>query len=162
MKHLLLILMFSSACCYSDEIKRPKYPIDLSHPFSTESIAPYDGNHEKIYAHIDANIEQHTSALQRWMRQPSISAQNVGVKEMAEMVRDDLSAIGFQEANLVKTDGHPGVWGYYDAGADKTLMVYMMYDVQPVNPEDWQSPPEGPLAIASYTGRSDVFIQVGL
>jgi acetylornithine deacetylase/succinyl-diaminopimelate desuccinylase-like protein len=33
------------------------------------------------------------------------------------------------------------VWGYYDAGADRTLVVYLMYDVQPVNPEDWDSPP---------------------
>ncbi|NIM00706.1 MAG: peptidase M20, partial [Acidobacteria bacterium] len=42
---------------------------------------------------------------------------------------------------IVPTDGHPGVWGYYDAGADKTLVVYLMYDVQPVDPEDWESPP---------------------
>ena len=75
------------------------------------------------------------------MRQPSISAQNVGVLDMAEMVRDDFEALGFAEAELVETGGHPGVWGFYDAGADRTLMVYMMYDVQPVNPEDWRSPP---------------------
>ena len=49
--------------------------------------------------------------------------------------------IGFAEAELVPTDGHPGVFGYYDAGADKTLLVYMMYDVQPVDPEDWRVPP---------------------
>jgi acetylornithine deacetylase/succinyl-diaminopimelate desuccinylase-like protein len=60
---------------------------------------------------------------------------------MAVMLRGDLEAIGFQETALVPTDGHPGVWGYYDAGAERTLLVYMMYDVQPVNPEDWDSPP---------------------
>jgi acetylornithine deacetylase/succinyl-diaminopimelate desuccinylase-like protein len=60
---------------------------------------------------------------------------------MAEMLRGDLESMGFEEAELVPTDGHPGVWGYYDAGADKTLAVYLMYDVQPVNPEDWESPP---------------------
>lgn len=60
---------------------------------------------------------------------------------MAEMLRGDLEDIGFAEAELVPTDGHPGVWGYYDAGAEKTLLVYLMYDVQPVNPEDWESPP---------------------
>jgi acetylornithine deacetylase/succinyl-diaminopimelate desuccinylase-like protein len=75
------------------------------------------------------------------MRQPSISAQDVGILEMAEMLRGDLEALGFQEAALVPTDGHPGVWGYYDAGAETTLLVYMMYDVQPVEPEDWDSPP---------------------
>ena len=60
---------------------------------------------------------------------------------MAEMVRTDLADLGFQETTLVPTDGHPGVWGYYDAGAEKTLLVYMMYDVQPVDPDDWESPP---------------------
>lgn len=60
---------------------------------------------------------------------------------MAELVRQDLEDIGFAEAEIVPTDGHPGVWGYYDGGADKTLVVYLMYDVQPVNPADWQSPP---------------------
>ena len=29
---------------------------------------------------------------------------------------------GFAEAELVPPDGHPGIWGYYDAGADKTLV----------------------------------------
>jgi hypothetical protein len=56
---------------------------------------------------------------------------------MSEMVRKDLLALGFKEAELVPTGGHPGVWGYYDAGADKTLAVYMMYDVQPVEPTGW-------------------------
>ena len=51
------------------------------------------------------------------------------------------SALGFAEAERVETSGHPGVWGYYDASAEKTLMVYMMYDVQPVDPEDWRSCP---------------------
>ena len=39
------------------------------------------------------------------------------------------------------TAGHPGVFGFYDAGAPKTLVVYMMYDVQPVEPADWRVAP---------------------
>jgi acetylornithine deacetylase/succinyl-diaminopimelate desuccinylase-like protein len=31
----------------------------------------------------------------------------------------------------VPTKGHPGVFGVYDAGAARTLIIYMMYDVQP-------------------------------
>jgi acetylornithine deacetylase/succinyl-diaminopimelate desuccinylase-like protein len=60
---------------------------------------------------------------------------------MATLLRDDLRALGFQEAELVETAGHPGVWGWLDAGAEKTLLVYLMYDVQPVDPADWRSPP---------------------
>jgi acetylornithine deacetylase/succinyl-diaminopimelate desuccinylase-like protein len=138
---LIPVIVFLSANSIADDIKRPRYALDLSRPYSTESVAAYAEEHSEIYAHIDSNIGQHTANLQRWLRQPSISAQNVGIREMAVMVRDDLKAIGFQEANLVETKGHPGVWGYYNAGAPKTLMVYLMYDVQPVNPDDWQSPP---------------------
>jgi acetylornithine deacetylase/succinyl-diaminopimelate desuccinylase-like protein len=138
---LIPVIVLMSVNSIADDIIRPRYELDLSQPYSTDGVTAYAEDHSEIYAHVDANIGQHTANLQRWLRQPSISAQNVGIREMAAMVRDDLKAIGFQEANLVETKGHPGVWGYYDAGAPKTLMVYLMYDVQPVNPEDWQSPP---------------------
>ncbi|MEJ2132045.1 MAG: M20/M25/M40 family metallo-hydrolase, partial [Gammaproteobacteria bacterium] len=49
--------------------------------------------------------------------------------------------------------GWAGVWGYYDAGADKTLAVYMMYDVQPVEPEDWQVPPFDGALVDHELGR---------
>ena len=99
-----------------------------------------------VYRYIDANLDAHVAHLQRWVRQRSISAQNDGIREMAEMLRDDLLALGFKEAELVPTSGHPGVFGFYDAGAPKTLIVYMMYDVQPVDPADWRVPPfEGAL-----------------
>lgn len=120
---------------------RPRFTIDSQAVYDPARIPAYAGEHSAIYAHIDSSQEEHVAALQRWMRQRSISAQDDGVLEMAEMLRGDLETLGFQEAELVPTDGHPGVWGYYDAGAEKTLVVYMMYDVQPVDPEDWDSPP---------------------
>jgi acetylornithine deacetylase/succinyl-diaminopimelate desuccinylase-like protein len=123
------------------EVKRPSFRLDAGDGFSADTIGRYAGDHASVYRHIDANLDEHIANLQRWIRQPSISAQNDGIREMAELLRDDLKALGFAEAELVPTDGHPGVWGYYDAGAEKTLMLYMMYDVQPVDPGDWQSPP---------------------
>jgi acetylornithine deacetylase/succinyl-diaminopimelate desuccinylase-like protein len=109
--------------------------------YDPASVPVYAGQHEAVYRHIDANLDRHLAELQRWLRQPSVSAQNVGVREMAGMLRADLAALGFHEAEVVETDGHPGVWGWYDAGAPVTLLVYMMYDVQPVEPADWRSPP---------------------
>jgi acetylornithine deacetylase/succinyl-diaminopimelate desuccinylase-like protein len=125
----------------TQDIQRPKFAITTDKAYDPETVAPYAAMHDEIYAYIDSVLPAHTAALQRWLRQRSISAQNDGIQAMAEMLRDDLGAIGFQEAELVPTDGHPGVWGYYDAGAEQTLLVYMMYDVQPVNPDDWDSPP---------------------
>jgi len=129
------------AAVLTEAIVRPKFRLDADGAFSADSIDSYPDSHDSVYQHIDENLDDHIAEIQRWIRQPSVSAQNDGIQEMAELLRDDLTALGFQEAELVETDGHPGVWGYYDAGAEKTLLLYMMYDVQPVNPEDWESPP---------------------
>ena len=120
---------------------RPAFSLATDEAYDFDTIPSYLENHQAVYDYIDANLDQHLGAIQRWLRQRSISAQNDGIQEMAEMVRRDLEDMGFAEAEIVPTDGHPGVWGYYDAGADKTLVVYLMYDVQPVDPEDWESPP---------------------
>jgi acetylornithine deacetylase/succinyl-diaminopimelate desuccinylase-like protein len=133
--------------------ERPRFVIETDEVYDPGAVPAYAGEHPAVYAHIDDSIRGHTAALQRWMRQPSISAQNEGIQEMAEMLRDDLRALGFQEAELVPTGGHPGVWGYYDAGAERTLLVYMMYDVQPVNPEDWLSSPFEAALVANELGR---------
>lgn len=110
-------------------------------PFDARSVSAYGGDHQDIYKHIQEHLPEHVAQLQRWVRQPSISAQNVGVQDMAQLLRQDLLDLGFKEAELVPTDGHPGVFGYYDAGAERTLLLYLMYDVQPVEPEDWRVPP---------------------
>jgi len=123
------------------DTERPAFELATSAAYDIAAIEAYAEDHAAVYDYIDANLDNHISALQRWMRQPSISAQSIGVLDMAEMLRQDLEDLGFGESELVPTDGHPGVWGYYDAGAEKTLAVYLMYDVQPVNPEDWVSPP---------------------
>lgn len=117
--------------------QRPAFALTATEGFSATSVPPYEGNHPEPYAFIDANLSKHLENIRRWVRQRSISAQNDGVQQMAEMVRDDLKSLGFKEAELVPTSGHPGVWGYYDAGAAKTLAVYMMYDVQPVETTGW-------------------------
>ncbi len=125
----------------SAHAQRPGFRFTTDEAFAVSAISPYAGEHEDVYAHIDANLPAHLGNIQRWLRQPSISAEDRGIADMAEMLRADLERIGFEETALVPTSGHPGVWGYYDAGADRTLVVYMMYDVQPVEPDDWRSPP---------------------
>jgi acetylornithine deacetylase/succinyl-diaminopimelate desuccinylase-like protein len=125
----------------ADEVVRPSFSLSTDEAYDFGNIPKYLDNHQAVYDYIDGHADEHLAALQRWLRQPSISAQNIGITDMAELVRQDLEDLGFSEAEIVPTDGHPGVWGYYDAGADKTLVVYLMYDVQPVNPEDWDSPP---------------------
>ena len=73
---------------------------------ATQTTA-YAGSHDAIYAYVDEHFEQHLANLQRWLRQPSISAQNDGIQVMAEMLRGDLEDLGFAETAVVPTDGHP-------------------------------------------------------
>ncbi len=120
---------------------RPTFEITTDEAYDSSTVRAYSGDHGEIYAHIDEHLAEHLQNLQCWIRQPSVSTQNVGIREMARMLRDDLLRLGFREAAVAETSGHPGVWGFYDAGAEKTLVVYLMYDVQPVNPEKWMSPP---------------------
>ena len=135
---LLSPFLFTLACSPPDP---DRFAFATQDAFDAGTIPAYTGDHAAIYANIDQNLDAHVAHIQRWLRQPSISAQNVGIAAMAALVRDDLLALGFQEAELVPTSGHPGVWGWYDAGAAKTLLIYLMYDVQPVEPADWRSPP---------------------
>ena len=56
---------------------------------------------------------------------------------MIRMLRD----AGFDRAVSVPTDGKPGVFATLDAGAPKTVGVYLMYDVKQADPAEWSSPP---------------------
>lgn len=131
------LLGCASADSQGDTVRRPTFTLTTTEAFDASRIPAYAGDNAEVHAWIDANIAKHVENLRRWVRQRSISAQNDGIQQMATLVRDDLRRLGFQEAELVPTSGHPGVWGYYDAGAEKTLAVYMMYDVQPIEPTGW-------------------------
>jgi acetylornithine deacetylase/succinyl-diaminopimelate desuccinylase-like protein len=116
---------------------RPHWEIRTDEAFDAAAIPAYPGRHDAIYARIDEAQDAHVAHLQRWVRQRSISAQDDGIADMARLVADDLRTLGFSEVEIVPTSGHPGVFGHYDAGAPRTLVVYMMYDVQPIE-ENWQ------------------------
>lgn len=109
--------------------------------FRATSVPAYGGSHADIYRYIDAHFDEHVRAIQAFLRQPSVSAQNLGIQETAQMVVAMLRELGAKDAGLVPTAGHPGVWGSIDAGAKKTLLNYGMYDVQPVEASEWSSPP---------------------
>jgi acetylornithine deacetylase/succinyl-diaminopimelate desuccinylase-like protein len=125
----------------STVVQRTAFQLETAEAFDASKVKPYRGQHADIHARIDRDQAVHLEQIQRWLRQKSISALNEGIPEMAVMLRDDLAKLGCQESELVPTKGHPGVWGYCDYGAPRTLVVYMMYDVQPVDPWNWKSKP---------------------
>jgi len=95
----------------------------------------------KVFKHIENHFDKHLGRLQELLRQPSISAENRGIRECAELVRRYLKNLGCRGTTLVETSGNPVVYGFYDAGAAKTVLVYFMYDTQPVDEPGWTVPP---------------------
>ena len=93
-----------------------------------------------IFDHIDAHFDRHLERVRTFVRQPSISGEGVGMREMAELVAGAIEELGGR-AEIVPTPGWPVVYGEIEAGQPRTLSLYGMYDVQPVAGEEWLVPP---------------------
>ncbi|MBE0670901.1 MAG: M20/M25/M40 family metallo-hydrolase [Anaerolineales bacterium] len=101
-------------------------------------------NLDKLDSYIDKNLDKNLEELKRYVSQPSISAQKLGLKECAAMVKEMLEKRGFT-AEVMATDGAPVVFAERKGKSDKTLLIYNHYDVQPPEPlELWESPPFEP------------------
>lgn len=101
-------------------------------------------NYNKLDAYIDKYLDNSLEELKRYVAQPSISAQNLGLKECAALVKEMLEKRGFK-AEVMATDGAPVVFAERKGKSDKTLLIYNHYDVQPPEPlELWESPPFEP------------------
>ncbi len=99
---------------------------------------------KEVFKYIDRHYDEHLSKLQELVKQPSISAENRGVRQCAELVKSYLEDLGCKDPRLVETSGFPVVYGHYDADAEKTIVIYFMYDTQPVDDPGWTvSPLEG-------------------
>jgi len=100
---------------------------------------------EKVFAYIDAHQKEYIEELLRLCRQPSISAQKVGLEEMAELCVQTMRAYGLEARMVPIPDAPPGVYGERKGKSLKTLLFYNHYDVQPPEPlELWESPPFEP------------------
>jgi hypothetical protein len=82
-----------------------------------------------IKEQIDKQHDQSVKRLQDWIRQVSIAAENRGYPEGADYLIKLLQEAGFDQARQVPTEGKPGVFATLDAGAQKTVGIYFMYDV---------------------------------
>ena len=98
---------------------------------------------EAAFRYIDDRSEEIVERLVRLCRQPSVSAQNLGLEECARLVQTMMEEVGLQAEILPLTEGPPVVLGRYERpGAQKTLVFYNHYDVQPPEPlELWESDP---------------------
>ncbi len=103
-------------------------------------MADYRKLDEFLQSHLDESITE----LRRLVAQPSVGAQNLGLKECAGLVAEMLGKRGFQ-VRIMPTAGAPVVFGERGGRSEKTLLIYNHYDVQPPEPlELWESPPFEP------------------
>ena len=96
---------------------------------------------QDVYQYIDDHRDQYLKEVQDLCRQPSISAQNVGIQETAEYVKRMLEGIGAKTEIVPIEGGNPVVYGEIGDG-NRTLSFYNHYDVQPPEPLDlWDAEP---------------------
>ena len=101
-------------------------------------------DYHKIDKYLEANLDESIAELTKLVAQPSVGAQNLGLKECAAMVSEMLKKRGFK-VQIMKTDGAPVVFGERKGKSNKTLLIYNHYDVQPAEPlELWETPPFEP------------------
>ena len=100
--------------------------------------------YDKIDSYLEKNLDKSIAELSRLVAQPSVGAQNLGMKECATLVGGMLKERGF-EVRIMDTAGAPVVYGERKGRSDKTLLIYNHYDVQPPEPlELWETPPFEP------------------
>ena len=98
----------------------------------------------RVIEQIDKDFEpSHIERLLKYIRQPSVSALNLGNQEMAEMLAAEIREVG-GEAGVIETVEFPVVFGLIDEGADRTLLCHGLYDVTPAEEPNWINPPFDP------------------
>ena len=94
---------------------------------------------KEIYDYIDAHADEFVADLQSFVRQPSISAQDIGLRECAELLRDMMHKDGLPAEFHELREGPPVVFGEIKSkSSSKSMLCYSHYDVQPPEPiEAW-------------------------
>ncbi|GAB2323229.1 M20/M25/M40 family metallo-hydrolase [Alkalibacterium sp. m-11] len=97
-------------------------------------------------------IKAHQDEFYDYLRLDSVSTQNRSILPTVAYVKDMIERIGGETQILDDLGGNPVVYAYFQAGpegnADKTVLFYNHYDVQPEDPVDeWETPPFEPTVV---------------
>lgn len=83
-------------------------------------------DHAPVFNEIERRHAESVARIQEWIRQPSIAAENRGVSEGCELTMHLLRDAGFEHVERVPTEGQPGIFATLDAGARRTIGVYLL------------------------------------
>jgi acetylornithine deacetylase/succinyl-diaminopimelate desuccinylase-like protein len=95
---------------------------------------------DKVVSTATEDFERHVARLQRYIRQKSVSAERNGNEEMAAMLAADIKELG-GDARVVPGVDFPIVYGRFDVGALRTVLIHSMYDTTPADEPAWVVPP---------------------
>lgn len=98
----------------------------------------------KIDAYVEQNRQRFIEELQAFLRQPSISTENIGMEECVDMIKVQLDKLDLAPEVLTLEGAFPAVYGTSGPPEEgkKQLLVYGHYDVQSPDPVDkWTSDP---------------------
>nr|MBA3377042.1 M20/M25/M40 family metallo-hydrolase [Actinomycetota bacterium] len=94
---------------------------------------------------VRASTREYLHELKALVRQPSVSAQSVGIEETAQLVVDRARRAGVDATVERVRGGPPTIIGEAGSGR-RTLLVYDHFDVQPPEPlDEWETPPFEPV-----------------
>lgn len=97
---------------------------------------------DDLAKYVKENQDRFIEELRTFIRQPSIAAQGIGVKEAAELLADYFRKAGVEARAIPVDGGNPIVYGRLDGEIKRTLVVTGHYDVQPPGPsEAWLCDP---------------------
>jgi acetylornithine deacetylase/succinyl-diaminopimelate desuccinylase-like protein len=101
---------------------------------------------QEIYKYIEDNWRYAVEDLKRLCRQPSISAQDMGMVETVDLLIQIMKKYEVDAQVLSNpAGGYPFIYGEYKGESPLTLLFYNHYDVQPPEPlELWESQPFDP------------------
>ena len=95
---------------------------------------------DHILAQAQEDAPRALERLRRFIRQRSISAENIGHAEMCALLAAEVEALG-GTAEVVPGVDFPILYGRINAGAPRTLLIHSMYDTTPAEEAGWLTDP---------------------
>jgi acetylornithine deacetylase/succinyl-diaminopimelate desuccinylase-like protein len=102
-------------------------PVHAQDKHTTESIKKLSQTH----------LREALTFYREFLSLPNDANNPDDILRLVDWLEPEMKASGF-DTKRIKTDGSPLLYAHRDIGADKTVLVYLQADGQPVDPNAWQ------------------------
>jgi acetylornithine deacetylase/succinyl-diaminopimelate desuccinylase-like protein len=115
---------------------------------------------EPVLRQAQRDFDAHLDRLQRYIRQPSVSAENRGIAATAELIAGEIRELG-GAGRVMPAKEFPIVYGRFEVGAKRTMIVHSMYDTTPADEPNWSVPPFEARRVAQFENLGDCIVGRG-